>query len=120
MTGNYPLMSQSEEERAPFNEDVRMPKKVKVTVSITLSKTVDIEVSDYTTEDEVDEDGNHTTIYNFPEYVLKQAVEDQITLPNEAFDKLHPIVYLEGNPQDRHSLEDLKDWCVDDFEVVEE
>lgn len=120
MTGNYPLMTQSEEERVPFNEDVRMPKKVKVTVSITLSKTVDIEVSDYTTEDEVDEDGNHTTIYNFPEYVLKQAVEDQITLPNEAFDKLHHAVFLTEDYKARESMEDLKDWCVDDFEVVEE
>lgn len=120
MTGNYPLMSQSEEGKAPFNGDITGPKKVKVTVSITLSKTVDIEVSDYTTENEIDEDGNHTTIYDFSDSDLKQAVEDQITLPNKAFDKLHSIVYLEGNPQDRHNLEDLKDWCVDDFEVIEE
>lgn len=120
MTGNCPLLSKSEEEKAPWNQENPEPKKVKVTVSITLSKTFDIEVSDYTAEDEVDEDGNHFTSYNFSDCDLKQAVEDQITLPNKAFDELHHAVFLTEDCQARHSLEDLKDWCVDDFEVVEE
>lgn len=119
MTGNYPLMSQSEEEKAPFNEDIKEPKKIKVTVSITLSKDVDIEVSDYTTEDNVDEDGNHFTSYDFSECDLKQAVEDQITLPNEVYNKLHHAVFLTEDYQARDSMKDLKDWCVDDFEVIE-
>ena len=36
---------------APWNEKINKPQKVEVTISITLSKTVEIEVDDYTTEE---------------------------------------------------------------------
>ena len=119
MTGNYPLMSQSEWDKAPFNKDINIPKKVKVTVSITLSKTVEVEVTDYTTEDEVDEDNNHTTIYNFSDCGLKQAVKDQVILPNEAYNEFYHLISSYDINEER-KFEDLKDWCVDDFEVIEE
>ena len=81
---------------APWNEVVKNPQKVEVTVSITLSKTVEIEVDDYTTE-EINEDGIYNTIYNFDNCDLEQAVRDQITLPN--------------------SIEEFNDWNEDDFVV---
>lgn len=113
-------MSEYESSKAPFNEDENKPKKVTVTVSITLSKTMDVEVSDYTTDTDTDNDGNTYTVYNFSDDALKQAVEDQVTLPNEAFDKLHHAVYLTEDYAARESLEDLENWYVDDFAVVEE
>ena len=49
---NYPPMSQSEWDRAPWNE-VELPRKdVEVTVSITLSKTMKVPVTDYIIDDE--------------------------------------------------------------------
>ena len=39
---------------APWNEVAKKPQKVEVTVSITLSKTVEIEVDDYTIEEVLD------------------------------------------------------------------
>ena len=79
---------------APWNEVIKKPQKVEVTVSITLSKTIEIEVDDYTTE-EINEDGVYNTIYNFDNCDLEQAVRNQIDLPSRVFD----------------------DWSEDDFVV---
>ena len=49
---NYPPMSQSEYDRAPWNEVELPPKDVEVTVSITLSKTMKVPVTDYIIDDE--------------------------------------------------------------------
>ena len=81
---------------APWNEVAKKSQKVEVTVSITLSKTVEIEVDDYTAE-EINEDSVYNTIYNFDNCDLEQAVRDQITLPN--------------------SIEEFNDWNEDDFVV---
>lgn len=69
---------------APWNEVAKKLQKVEVTVSITLSKTVEIEVDDYTIE-EINEDGIYNTIYNFDNCDLEQAVRNQIDLPNKVF-----------------------------------
>ena len=90
---DYPVGVDNDPE-APWNEKSNKPKKVEVTVSITLSKTVEIEVDDYTTE-EINEDGVYNTIYNFDNCDLEQAVRNQITLPSKVFD----------------------DWSEDDFVV---
>ena len=70
---------------APWNEVTKKSQKVEVTVSITLSKTVEIEVDDYTTE-ELNEDSIYNTIYNFDNCDLEQAVRNQIDLPSRVFD----------------------------------
>ena len=70
---------------APWNEVDKKPQKVEVTVSITLSKTVEIEVDDYTTE-EINENGIYNTIYNFDNCDLEQVVRNQIDLPSKVFD----------------------------------
>ena len=82
---------------APWNQEDSKPQKIEVTVSITLSKTVEIEVNDYTTKEEIDEDGNHNVYYDYSEYNLEQAVRDQVTLPN--------------------SVGEFNDWVEDDFAV---
>ena len=68
---------------APWNQEDSKPKKIEVTVSITLSKTVEIEVNDYTAEEEIDEDGNHNVYYDYSECNLERAVRDQIPLPTD-------------------------------------
>lgn len=82
---------------APWNEVIKKSQKVEVTVSITLSKTVEVEVDDYTAEEDFGEDGYQGIDYDFSECNLEQTVRDQITLPN--------------------SVEEFSDWNEDDFAV---
>ena len=92
---NYPMGADTAD--APWNQVDPEPIEIEVTISITLSKTVKIYVDDYIQEaPEVDEDGHYYQgDIDFSECNLCQAVEEQITLPNEK---------VEG-------------WNVDDFEV---
>ena len=94
---NIPTLMHSEELDAPWNQVDNKPQKIKVTVSMTLSKTVEIEVDDYTTEEEIDEEGNHNISYDYSECNIEQAVRDQVTLPN--------------------SIGEFNDWVEDDFAV---
>lgn len=90
---NYPAGAEYDP-NAPWNQVDPEPKKIEVTVSITLSKTVEVEVTDYIVKEDSDEDGNRIINYDFSKCDLKQAVRDQITLPND------------------------NDWVEDDFEVI--
>lgn len=92
---DYPISSDTPD--APWNQIEPKPKKVEVTVSITLSKTVEVEVTDYTAEEDIDEENNHNIIYDFSECNLEQAVRDQILLPNDT--------------------EEFNSWTEDDFAV---
>lgn len=93
---DYPVGAEYDP-RAPWNQVDPEPKKIEVTVSITLSKTVEVEVTDYIAEEDSDEDGYHGIRYDYSECDLKQAVRDQVTLPN--------------------SVGEFNDWVEDDFEV---
>ena len=95
-SGYYPAGAEYDP-RAPWNQVEPKPKKVEVTVSITLSKTVEVEVTDYTAEENIDEENNHNIIYDFSECNLEQAVRDQILLPNDT--------------------EEFNSWTEDDFAV---
>ena len=108
---NYPLMSQSERDNAPWNEVDYPEKEIEVTVSITLSKTMKIKVSDYEIIDSgKDEDGKYfedIDIYSTCD--LKKEVEEQTILPQYAY---------QTQQLGTKTWKDLKDWNVDDFEVV--
>lgn len=109
---NYPTIGTSEESSAPWNEDIKSPQEVEVTVSITLSKTVKINVKDYRVAlEERDENGDLYNIYDFSECDLKRAVENQIILPQDAYKYVgYPLFNCASKPYN-----DLKDWVVDDF-----
>ena len=94
---NYDYPMGADTPNAPWNKIDPEPKKIKVTVSITLSKTVEVEVTDYTAEEDYDEDGYNGINYNYSECNLEQAVRDQVTLPN--------------------SVGEFNDWVEDDFAV---
>ena len=94
---NYDYPMGADTPNAPWNKIDPEPKKIKVTVSITLSKTVEVEVTDYTAEEDYDEDGYNGINYDYSECDLEQAVRDQVTLPN--------------------SVGEFNDWVEDDFEV---
>lgn len=93
---DYPMGADTKD--APWNQEDPKPRTIEVTVSITLSKTVKIEVDDYIAEEETDEDGNYNTYYDYSDCDLEQAVRDQIPLPTD-----------EG--------QEFNDWNEDDFTV---
>ena len=105
---NYPMGADTKD--APWNQVDNPEREIEVTVSVTLSKTVKIKVSDYEiTDSGKDEDGEYFEDIDYSNCDLKSAVEEQIVLPQSAH------MYVKSNPKVH---EDLSNWCVDDFEVI--
>ena len=113
---NYPLMPQSEWDNAPWNQEENPEREIEVTVSVTLSKTIKVKVSDYDIINSgKDEDGEYFEDIDYSNCDLKGAVEKQIVLPQKAWDYIAP-----KTNEDVKAIFDLKGWNVDDFEVIEE
>lgn len=111
---NYSYPIGADTPNAPWNQVDNPEREIEVTVSVTLSKTVKIKVSDYSiTDSGKDEDGEYFEDIDYSKCDLKRAVEEQITLPQDAYK------YVKGE-FDNDQYNDLKGWCVDDFEVIEE
>lgn len=109
---NYPMGADTKD--APWNQADNPEREIEVTVSVTLSKTVKIKVSDYSiTDSGKDEDGEYFEDIDYSKCDLKRAVEEQITLLQDAY----KYVKGEFNNDQRN---DLEGWDVDDFEVIEE
>lgn len=114
-SGYYPPGAEHDP-NAPWNQADNPEREIEVTVSVTLSKTVKIKVSDYEiTDSGKDEDGEYFEDINYSNCDLKGAVEEQIVLPQKAWDYIAP-----KTKKDVKAISDLKDWNVDDFEVIEE
>lgn len=114
-SGYYPLGAEHDP-NAPWNQVDNPEREIEVTVSITLSKTVKIKVSDYEiTDSGKDEDGEYFEDIDYSNCDLKGAVEEQIVLPQKAWDYIAPKSKRKVN-----AIFDLKGWNVDDFEVIEE
>lgn len=108
-SGYYPPGAEHDP-RAPYNEGETPEKEIEVTVSVTLSKTVKIKVSDYEIIDSgKDEDGEYFRDIDYSNCDLQNAVKEQITLPQNAYKRIVKKGKL---------YEDLKGWNVDDFEVI--
>lgn len=104
---NYPMGADTKD--APWNQVDNPEREIEVTVSVTLSKTVKIKVSDYEiTDSGRDEDGEYFEDIDYSNCDLKGAVEEQIALPQSAH------TYVKSSPKVH---EDLSNWCVDDLEV---
>ena len=87
------------------------PLYIDVTVCISMSKTFRIPVTDYQIEPNYDDEGNVHTTYNTDECDLPQAVEDSITLPDEAWK------YIKDDP---NIAIDMKGWVINDIEYIKE
>lgn len=104
---NYPLGADNPD--APWNQKENPEREIEVTVSVTLSKTIKVKVSDYDIIDSgKDEDGEYFEDIDYSNCDLKGAVEEQIVLPQNAY------IYVKSNPKVH---ENLSNWCVDDLEV---
>lgn len=104
---NYPLGADNPD--APWNQEENPKREIEVTVSVTLSKTIKVKVSDYDIINSgKDEDGEYFEEVDYSNCDLKSAVEEQIVLPQTAH------MYVKSNPKVH---ENLSNWCVDDLEV---
>ena len=104
---NYPLGADNPD--APWNQKENPEREIEVTVSVTLSKTIKVKVSDYDIINSgKDEDGEYFEEVDYSNCDLKSAVEEQIVLPQTAH------MYVKSNPKVH---ENLSNWCVDDLEV---
>lgn len=119
-SGYYPTGTEFDP-KAPWNQPSdQEPIEIKVAISVTLSKTVTVLVDNYEVECD-----NHDRVadYNFSNCDLKQAVKDQVTLPQnlaevieDMFKEKLKAVRIPRHLQD--CIDDCKDWCVEDFECT--
>lgn len=113
-SGYYPAGSEYTP-KAPWNQVDNPEREIEVTISITLSKTVKIKVSDYEiTDSGKDEDGEYFEDIDYSNCDLKSAIAEQLTLPHEAYKYIDP-----KSKKDTKIVSDLKGWYVDDFEVMQ-
>lgn len=111
---NYPMGADTPD--APWNQADNPEREVEVLVSVTLSKTVKIKVSDYEiTDSGKDEDGEYFEDIDYSNCDLKGAVEEQIILPQNAWDYIAP-----ESKKEAQAAFDLKGWNVDEMEVIPE
>lgn len=109
---NYPAGSDTSD--APWNQADLPEKEIEVLVSVTLSKTVKVRVSDYKIADcGKDEDGDYFESIDYSECDLQGAVKDQIVLPQEAH------IYIKSNTKEGSKAHlDLMGWNVDEMECI--
>ena len=115
-SGYYPPGAEFDP-NAPWNQKELPEKEIEVTVSITLSKTVKIKVSDYTIYSNEDENGNHFEDIDYSNCNLKEAVEKQVYLPQEA-GQLISAFAITPVSKSIAIIEDLSNWNVDEMEVI--
>lgn len=106
---NLPLGAYNDS-KAPYNEEISKPKSISVTISVTMSRTICIDVDDYTVTLEEDDEGILHPHYDFSDCNLKEAVLKQCILPFN-FAKT-------GKWIPRHIKDSLRRWNIDDFEVI--
>lgn len=109
---NYPVGTDKSD--APWNNDNFPEKEIEILVSVTLSKTVKVRVSDYRIVDcGKDEDGDYFEDIDYSECDLQSAVKDQIVLPQEAH------LYIKSNSGEGSKAHlDLMGWNVDEMECI--
>ena len=128
---NYPLMSQSEWDNAPWNQSDPEEKEFEVTVSQTLSKSTTVTTSDYIPgeyfpETEWDIDGYHTITCHEPDDTSdtnwKKAYNNEHYTPlgliqefKEMLKKNTPI----PETRRKHLIDECMNWIEDDLEVCE-
>ena len=118
MYNNIPIGTENNP-NAPWNQSDNLEKEIEVTVSVTLSKTIKIKVTDYEVIDSgKDEEGDYFEKIDYSNCDLKSAVENQYILPQEAYQCV--ASYQAGFTSYPEGVNMLKDWNVDDFEVIKE
>lgn len=112
-SGYYPPGAEHDP-NAPWNQEELPEREIEVLVSITLSKTVKVKVSDYEIIDSgKDENNEYFEDIDYSNCDLKNAVKEQVVLPQDAWIYMDP----KTKKQAKASAE-LCNWNVDEFEVI--
>lgn len=119
---NYPMGADTSD--APWNKEDLPEEEIEVTISVTLSKTVKIKVSDYNIEK--NEDDKYIS-YDFSKCDLNKAVENQVILPQNLARFTESIFNEDLNLKAagmplylKEAIADCKDWYIDEMEIVAE
>ena len=124
MNGNYPLMSQSEEKNAPFNEPVIKERSFAIGVTCMLRKDVTVTTDDYVLEYDYEscceyadtKDTDWERAYLYGHYTLSQLLDQLKEYVRKDIDE---TMEKDGMTQRVKNLHDLLKDC-EDWEVVEE
>lgn len=107
--------------KTPWDDEIPY-KEIEVTVFLTLRKTFKVNVNDYHTYIE-----NNEEFEDFSDCDLHKAVDEQVTLPHELavfiermFEHDLDLKAAKMPKYLKDSIEDCKDWEVDDFEIFKE
>ena len=110
---NYPMGADTS--NAPWNQRDLEPVHVEVQVTIVLTKTMEIPVTDYTVESRgTNEDG--LTVpdqYIFDDCDFERALNDNVTLPHRLAD------LVDKGKVSKRDIEDCKDWELETIEITE-
>lgn len=130
---NYNYPEGSDNSLAPWNQTESKAELIEVTISQTFSKQLKIEVDEYETVKDADEDG----VYFWNDYSgcnLKECVEKQCYTINDILEKVQnlpkefeELVFNNPNPINFNNFSDklkklaeaCKDWNEDEMEVVQ-
>lgn len=128
---NYNYPEGSDNSLAPWNQEKQDSELIEVTISQTFSKQLDIEVDDYATVKDADEDGiyfwNDYSGCNFKEYVEEQhkTITDILKEVPELYKQLRTLDVNDKKEFDlfKHNLLILsvacEGWTEDEMEVVQ-
>lgn len=129
---NYNYPEGSDNSLAPWNQTESKTELIEVTISQTFSKQLKIEVDDYETVKDADEDG----VYFWNDYSgcnLKECVEKQHYTINDILEKVqnlhkefkelvfnnpNPINFINFSDELKKLAEACKDWNEDEMEVI--
>lgn len=134
-SSNYPCMSQSELERAPWNQEDSDCVDVNVCVSVSLSKSTTVSVTDYTAIqwEDYDHDIDGSTYhyggvgYDFSDCNFTEAFSQQDYSPIDLLEILK--IYVEADINGSFHTEGgnakailsaCQGWTTDEMEVIEE
>lgn len=120
MSGNYPAMSQSEWERAPWNEKERPQKTFGLNVVYTIENVLDIDTDDYIE----DEEGYVDTSYTDWESAYLSCHDDIVDLLEKVRKFLKEELEKVQNPKDnaerdrnhklKYLIEECEGWEITD------
>lgn len=136
---NYPAMSQSQWDSAPFNEPIIPDKEFEVTCSQSLSKTVNVLTNNYVPGasgvdyESDDEGGCYASGWHDPDDTSDTNWADEYHL-NEHYTPLQLIELFKQHLENelnrmaevknekwiKHLIEECSDWTEDDTEYVED
>lgn len=132
-SGYYPPGAEFDP-NAPYNQVENSEREFEVTISQTLSKPTTVFTTDYNLEVDIDEEGSYAD-YDTSDTDWKAAYENEHLTIEQLLGVLENMCVLEKSILEakvdqnietknrirklEYYISECKDWCVDEFEIVE-